>query len=96
MQSTDQPPSDCLARFALSTQGDRPKSSRKMARRKAVRARLSKNSSRERSLTVMDRIFLSVICAAVVLLVTAFALATPPLKSDGPLEKTLLLGAAQR
>jgi hypothetical protein len=83
---------------ALSTaqQGDRPKGSRKMARRKAVRARPSGNGSRERSLTVMDRIFLSVICAAVVLLVTAFALATPPLKSNGPLEKTLLLRAAQR
>jgi len=27
---------------------------------------------------------------------SAFALATPPLKSNGPLEKTLLLRAAQR
>jgi hypothetical protein len=42
----------------------------------------------------MDRVFLSVICAAVVLLVTAFSLATPSLKSDGPPEKTLLLRAA--
>jgi type VI protein secretion system component VasF len=67
-----------------------------MARRKAVRARPSGKGSRERSLTVMDRIFLSVICAAVVLLVTAFALATPSLKSDGAPEKTILLRAAER
>jgi hypothetical protein len=44
----------------------------------------------------LDRIFLSVICAAVVLLVTAFALATPSLKSDGAPEKALLLRAAER
>lgn len=56
--------------------------------------RPSRNCSPERSLTAMDRVFLSIICAAVVLLVTAFSLATPSLKSDGPPEKTLLLRAA--
>jgi hypothetical protein len=43
----------------------------------------------------MDRIFLSIICSSIVLLVTAFSLATPAVKSGGPPEQTLLLRAAQ-
>jgi hypothetical protein len=43
----------------------------------------------------MDRIFLSIICSGIVLLVTAFALATPSVKSGSPPEQTLLLRAAQ-
>ena len=45
----------------------------------------------------MERIFLSIICSSLVLLVTAFALATPPIaKQDGPPEQTLLSRATQR
>jgi hypothetical protein len=39
----------------------------------------------------MDRVFLTILCAGIVLLVTALALTTPALKSDGPAEKTILL-----
>jgi hypothetical protein len=38
----------------------------------------------------MEQVFLSVICSSIVVLVTAFALATPAVKSDLP-EQTLLL-----
>ena len=31
-----------------------------------------------------ERVYLSIICASILLLVTAFALGTPGLKSDGP------------
>jgi hypothetical protein len=45
----------------------------------------------------MERIFLSLICSSIVLLVAAFALATPPIAKQGaPLEQTLLLRATQR
>jgi hypothetical protein len=44
----------------------------------------------------MERLFLTIICAGIVLLVTAVSLATPPIKSDSPLEKTLLLRIAER
>jgi hypothetical protein len=44
----------------------------------------------------MDRFWLHIICASVLLLVTAFALGTPGLKSDGPPEKALLLRVAAR
>ena len=49
------------------------------------------------SLVVMERIFLSLICSSIVLLVAAFALATPPIATqDGPPEQTLLSRATQR
>jgi hypothetical protein len=42
----------------------------------------------------MDRIFLSIICSGVMLLVTAFALATPSIKSAEPSpEKAVLLNS---
>jgi hypothetical protein len=45
----------------------------------------------------MDRIFLSVICSGVTLLVTAFALASPSIKSaDPPREQAVLLHLIQR
>jgi hypothetical protein len=44
----------------------------------------------------MDRICLHIICASTLLLVTAFALGTPGLKSEGPTEKALLLRVASR
>jgi hypothetical protein len=48
----------------------------------------------------MDRFCLHIICASILLLVTAFALGTPGLKSDvksnGPPEKALLLRVANR
>jgi len=39
----------------------------------------------------MERVFLIILCTGVVLLVTALALTTPALKSDGPAEKAILL-----
>jgi hypothetical protein len=39
----------------------------------------------------MDQLYLSIVCAGVLLLVTAFALGTPSLKPDVPPEKTVLL-----
>jgi hypothetical protein len=48
------------------------------------------------SLSRMDQLFLSTICAGVLLLVTAFALATPSMKPDVPPEKTVLLRIASR
>jgi hypothetical protein len=47
----------------------------------------------------MERFFLGLICSGIVVLVTAFALATPPVaRQDGPLamEPTLLSRAMQR
>jgi hypothetical protein len=44
----------------------------------------------------MDQVYLSTICAGVLLLVTAFALGTPGLKPDVPAEKALLLRIADR
>jgi hypothetical protein len=44
----------------------------------------------------MDRFCLHIICASILLLVTAFALGTPGLKSEGPSEKALLLRDATR
>jgi hypothetical protein len=44
----------------------------------------------------MDQLYLSTICASVLLLVTAFALGTPGLKSDVPPEKAVLLRIAAR
>jgi hypothetical protein len=49
----------------------------------------------------MDRFWLHIICASILLLVTAFALGTPGLKapglqSDAPPEKALLLRVAIR
>jgi len=38
-----------------------------------------------------DRAYLSIICASVLLLVTAFALGTPGLKSEAPSERAHLL-----
>jgi hypothetical protein len=38
-----------------------------------------------------ERVYLSIICASILLLVTAFALGTPGLKSDGPSERAHLL-----
>jgi hypothetical protein len=43
----------------------------------------------------MERIFLSIICSGIIVLVTALSLATPAVKSGGPPEQTLLLRAAQ-
>jgi len=46
---------------------------------------------------VMDRIFLSVICSGVMLLVTAFALATPSIKSaQPPAERAVLIDLIHR
>ncbi|MEH2504230.1 MULTISPECIES: hypothetical protein [unclassified Bradyrhizobium] len=39
----------------------------------------------------MDHFFLSIICAGILLLVTAFALGTPSMRADVPLERTVLL-----
>jgi hypothetical protein len=47
----------------------------------------------------MDRFYLHIICASILLLVTAFALGTPGLKAPGseaPPEKALLLRVAIR
>jgi hypothetical protein len=44
----------------------------------------------------MDRFYLCVICASILLLVTAFALGTPGLQTDGPSETTSLLRVAPR
>ena len=38
-----------------------------------------------------DRVYLSIVCASILLLVTAFALGTPGLKSEGPSERAHLL-----
>ncbi|OCK62357.1 hypothetical protein LMTR3_04365 [Bradyrhizobium sp. LMTR 3] len=39
----------------------------------------------------MDHFFLSIICAGILLLVTAFALGTPSMRPDAPPEQTVLL-----
>jgi len=44
----------------------------------------------------MDRFWLHIICASLLLLVTAFALGTPGLKSEGPTEQALLLRVSAR
>jgi hypothetical protein len=44
----------------------------------------------------MDRFCLPIISASILLLVTAFALATPGLKSEGVPQDTLLLRSAPR
>jgi hypothetical protein len=44
----------------------------------------------------MDRFCLHIICASILLLVTAFALGTPGLNSEAPPEKALLLRVATR
>jgi len=44
----------------------------------------------------MDRFCLQIICASILLLVTAFALGTPGFKSEGTPEKTVLLQVATR
>jgi hypothetical protein len=44
----------------------------------------------------MDRFWLHLICASTLLLVTAFALGTPGLQSEGPPDKALLLRVATR
>ena len=54
------------------------------------------NGEHTRLLTPMDRFCLHIICASILLLVTAFALGTPGLKSEGPPEKALLLRVAAR
>jgi hypothetical protein len=41
----------------------------------------------------MEYRFLAIIVSSILLLVTAFALATPPLNSSGPPEETLLVHA---
>jgi hypothetical protein len=56
----------------------------------------SRNGQHIRLLTPMDRFFLSIICASILLLVTAFALGTPGMQSEGPAEKTQLLRVAPR
>jgi hypothetical protein len=58
--------------------------------------RFPRNGQRPRLLTPMDRFCLHIICASILLLVTAFALGTPGLKSEGPSEKALLLRDATR
>jgi hypothetical protein len=49
-----------------------------------------------RLLVRMDRFCLPIISASILLLVTAFALGTPGLKSEGPPEKTVLLRGPAR
>jgi len=44
----------------------------------------------------MDRFWLHIICASLLLLVTAFALGTPGLQAEAPPEKALLLRVAAR
>jgi hypothetical protein len=44
----------------------------------------------------MDRFCLHIICASTLLLVTAFALGTPGLKSEGAPDQALLLRVAAR
>jgi hypothetical protein len=44
----------------------------------------------------MENRFLALIASSVVLLVTAFALATPPMKPDAPPERTLLLSTVPK
>jgi hypothetical protein len=45
----------------------------------------------------MDRIFLGIICSGILLLVTAFSLATPGIKYvDPPQEQTILVRLLQR
>jgi hypothetical protein len=44
----------------------------------------------------MDRFWLHLICASLLLLVTAFALGTPGLQLESPPEKALLLRVAVR
>jgi hypothetical protein len=41
----------------------------------------------------MEQRFLALIVSSILLLVTAFALATPPVNSNGPPEETLLVHA---
>ena len=47
-------------------------------------------------LTPMDRFWLHIICASILLLVTAFALGTPGSQAEAPPEKALLLRVAAR
>jgi hypothetical protein len=58
--------------------------------------RFPRNGQRTRLLTPMGRFCLHIICASILLLVTAFALGTPGLKSEGASEKALLLRDATR
>jgi hypothetical protein len=52
---------------------------------------------RHRPRIYMDRIFLSIICSGILLLVTAFSLATPGIKyADPPREQTILARLMQR
>jgi hypothetical protein len=44
----------------------------------------------------MDRFWLHIICASLLLLVTAFALGTPGLRAEGPPEHGLLLRVSAR
>jgi len=44
----------------------------------------------------MEYRFLAIIVSSILLLVTAFALATPPLSSNGPPQETLLVHASRR
>jgi hypothetical protein len=44
----------------------------------------------------MDRFWLHIICASLLLLVTAFALGTPGLRAEGPPEQGLLLRVSAR
>jgi hypothetical protein len=44
----------------------------------------------------MDRFWLHIICASLLLLVTAFALGTPGLRAEGPPGKALLLRVSAR
>jgi hypothetical protein len=68
------------------------------ARPAAIRkhAQLSRNESSGNSLPRMDHRFLCIICAGVLLLVTAFALATPGLKNDPLPERSLVMRIALR
>jgi Acetyltransferase (GNAT) family len=58
--------------------------------------RFPRIGQRTRLLTSMDRFWLHIICASLLLLVTAFALGTPGLKSEGLPEQAILLRVAAR
>jgi hypothetical protein len=58
---------------------------------------LVRRESGDTRVCFMDRIFLSVICSGVMLLVTAFSLATPSIKyADPPPERTPLVRLMER
>jgi hypothetical protein len=61
-----------------------------------VSSTLPRNGQHNRLLTPMDRFYLHIICASVVLLVTAFALGTLGLKSEVPSEKIPVLRVLTR